>query len=98
MRRLHFSTPHQPSRHYSGLQWILKTVSSRSQETVASFPCPRLERRRSVPLATQNSKCGSLAPGFCIDRDGVEIGRYDDSEIQRQARKLATAEKVFRGN
>jgi hypothetical protein len=46
------------------------------------------------------SRRGSLAPGFCVDRNGVEIGRYDDSEIQRQARKLAlaTAEKVFRGS
>jgi hypothetical protein len=42
----------------------------------------------------------SLAPGFCVDRNGVEIGRYDYSEIQRQARTLAlaTAEKVFRGS
>jgi hypothetical protein len=34
----------------------------------------------------------------CVDRDGVDIGRYDDSEIHRQARKLAlaTAERVFR--
>jgi hypothetical protein len=46
------------------------------------------------------SRRASLAPGFCVDRNGVEIGRYDDSEIQRQARKLAlaTAEKVFRGS
>jgi hypothetical protein len=44
------------------------------------------------------SRRASLEPGFCVDRNGVEIGRYDDSEIQRQARKLAlaTAEKVFR--
>jgi hypothetical protein len=41
-----------------------------------------------------------LAPGFCVDCDGADIGRYDDSEIQRQARKLAlaTAEKIFRGS
>jgi hypothetical protein len=44
------------------------------------------------------SRRGSLAPGFCIDRNGVEFGRYDDSEIQRQARKLAlaTVEEIFR--
>jgi hypothetical protein len=42
----------------------------------------------------------ALAPGFCVDRDGADIGRYDDSEIQRRARKLAlaTAEKIFRGS
>jgi hypothetical protein len=46
------------------------------------------------------SRRGSLAPGFCVDRNGVEIGRYDDPEIQRQARKLALAkaEKIFRGS
>jgi hypothetical protein len=49
---------------------------------------------------TEKSRRASLVPGFCVDRDGVEIGRYDDSEIQRRARKLAlaTAEKVFRGS
>jgi hypothetical protein len=48
----------------------------------------------------ERSRRGSLAPGFCVDRNGVEIGRYDDSEIQRQARKLALAkaEKIFRGS
>jgi hypothetical protein len=47
----------------------------------------------------ERSRRGSLAPGVRIDRNGVEIGRYDDSEIQRRGRKvaLATAEKVFRG-
>jgi hypothetical protein len=46
------------------------------------------------------SRRDSLAPGVSIDRDGLEIGRYDDSEIERQARKLALAsvEKIFRGS
>jgi hypothetical protein len=54
----------------------------------------------AVADRAERSLCGSLAPGFCVDRDGADIGRYDDSEIQRRARKLAlaAAEKAFRGN
>jgi hypothetical protein len=63
-------------------------------------PTGRRYTYRAVADRTERSRRGSLAPGFCVDRDGVEIGRYDDSEIQRRARKLALAnvEKVFRGS
>jgi hypothetical protein len=60
-------------------------------------------RRRYIYTATadrtERSRRGALAPGVCVDRVGADMGRYDDSEIQRQARKLAlaTAEKIFRG-
>jgi hypothetical protein len=63
-------------------------------------PTGRRYTYRAVADRTERSRRGSLAPGFCVDRDGVEIGRYDDSEIQRRARKLALAnvEKMFRGS
>jgi hypothetical protein len=51
------------------------------------------------PDQTERSRRGVLAPGFFVDRAGAEFGGYDDSEIQRHARKLALAmaEKIFRG-
>jgi hypothetical protein len=61
---------------------------------------PTGRRYTYTAVAGRAAPRASLAPGFCVDRNGVEIGRYGDSEIQRQARKLAlaTAEKVFRGS
>jgi hypothetical protein len=63
-------------------------------------PTGRRYTYTAIADRTQRSRRASLAPGFCVDRDGVEIGRYDDSEIQRQARKVAlvTADKIFRGS
>jgi hypothetical protein len=61
-------------------------------------------RRRYTYTATadrpERSRRGALAPGFCIDRSGADLGGYDDLEIERQARKLAlaTAQKIFRGS
>jgi hypothetical protein len=57
-------------------------------------------RRRYTYTAIERSRRGALAPGFCIDRSGADLGGYDDSEIERQARKLAlaTAQKIFRGS
>jgi hypothetical protein len=68
--------------------------------SVLSKPTGRRYTYAAVADPAMRSRRGSLAPGFCVDRDGVQIGRYDDSEIQRRARKLAlaTAEKVFRGS
>jgi hypothetical protein len=62
-------------------------------------PTGRRYTYKALTDRSERSRRDFLAPGFCIDRNGVEIGRYDDSEIQRQARKfaLATAEKIFRG-
>ena len=70
--------------------------------TVSVLYKPTRRRYSYTTIAdrAERSRRGVLAPGFCVDRDGVDIGRYDNSEIQRQARKLAlaTAEKVFRAN
>jgi hypothetical protein len=62
-------------------------------------PTGRRYTYTAIADRAERSRRASLAPGFCVDRNGVEFGRYDDSEIQRQARKLAMAiaVKVFRG-
>jgi hypothetical protein len=62
-------------------------------------PTGRRYTYKALTDRSERSRRDFLAPGCRVDRDGVEIGRYDDSEIQRQARKLAlaTAEKIFRG-
>jgi hypothetical protein len=77
-------------------------VSIRSERPAVSVlfrPTGRRYTYTAIADRMESSRRASLAPGFCVDRDGIEIGRYDDSEIQRQARKLtlATADKVFRG-
>jgi hypothetical protein len=61
-------------------------------------PTGRRYTYTAIADRTERSRRGSLAPGCCVDRNGIEFGRYDDSEIQRQARKLALAsvEKIFR--
>jgi hypothetical protein len=63
---------------------------------------PTRRRYTYTPIAdrTDNSRRNALAPGFCVDRSGADFGAYDDSEIQRQARRLAlaVAEKIFRGS
>jgi hypothetical protein len=63
-------------------------------------PTGRRYTYSAIADGTERSRRGSLASGCCVDRDGVVIGRYDDSEIQRRARKLAlaTAEKIFRAS
>jgi hypothetical protein len=62
-------------------------------------PTGRRYTYTAIADRTERSRRGSLAPDFCVDRQGAVISNYDDSEIQRQARKLAlaTAGKVFRG-
>jgi hypothetical protein len=56
-------------------------------------------RRRYTYMAVERSRHGVLASGFCVDRIGY-FGNYDDSEIQRHARRLAlaTAKKILRGS
>jgi hypothetical protein len=63
-------------------------------------PTGRRYTYTAISDRAERSQRGSLAPGFCVDRDGADMGRYDDSEIQRRARKLAlaTAEKIFRAS
>jgi hypothetical protein len=62
-------------------------------------PTGRRYTYKALTDRSERSRRDFLAPGCSVDRPGVLIGRYDDSEIQRQARKLAlaTAGKIFRG-
>jgi hypothetical protein len=51
-------------------------------------------RRRYTYTAIANwteSRRGVLASGYCVDRSGMDFSGYDDSEIQRHARRLALA-------
>jgi hypothetical protein len=75
-----------------------KVIARPRGPTVSVLYKPTRRPYTAVADRTDRSRRASLAPGFCCDHDGVEIGRYDDSEIQRQARKLAlaTAGKIFR--
>jgi hypothetical protein len=63
-------------------------------------PTRRRYTYTAIADRTGRSRRGPLAPGFRVDRGGADFGGYDDSEIQRQARRLAlaTATKIFRGN
>jgi hypothetical protein len=63
-------------------------------------PTGRRYTYTAVADRTERPRRASLAPGCCVDRDGAVMGRYDDSEIQRRARKLAlaAAEKIIRAS
>ncbi len=62
-------------------------------------PTGRRYTYTAIADRADRSRRDLLAPGFCVDRQGAVISLYDDSEIERQARKLALAsvEKIFRG-
>jgi hypothetical protein len=51
-------------------------------------PTGRRYTYTAVSDRAERSRRGSLAPGFCVDRNGVEIGRYDlgNSEAGPKAR------------
>jgi hypothetical protein len=68
--------------------------------TVSVLFKPTRRRYTYMAIADRPERRGALAPGFCVDRSGADLGGYDDSEIERQARKLAlaTAQKIFRGS
>jgi hypothetical protein len=72
---------------------------NRPAVSVLFKPTGRRYTYKTLAERTDRSRRSLLAPGFGVDRYGADIGRYDDSEIQRQARKiaLATAEKIFSG-
>jgi hypothetical protein len=61
-------------------------------------PTGRRYTYKAITDRSERSRRDFLAPGCCVDRHGAVTSRYDDSEIQRQARKLALAsvEKMFR--
>jgi hypothetical protein len=54
-------------------------------------------RRRYTYTTAASSRRNVLTSGCCVDRIG-HFGTYDDSEIQRHARRLAldTAKKILR--
>jgi hypothetical protein len=70
---------------------------NRPSVSVLYRPTGRRYTYTAVPDQTARSRRGVLASGCCVDRDGMDFSVYDDSEIQRHARKLAlaTAEKMF---
>jgi hypothetical protein len=45
---------------------------------------------------TEKSRRASLAPGFCVDRNGADMGRYDDSETGEKARLSDRREDIAR--
>jgi hypothetical protein len=76
-------------------------ITVRTQQPAVSVlfkPTRRRYTYTAIADRTENSRRGALAPGFYVDRGGADFGGYDDSEIQRQARRLALAmaEKIFR--
>ena len=72
--------------------------TTRPAVSVLFKPTQRRYTFTAIVERTDRSRCGALAPGFRVERRGRDLGRYDNSEIQRQARKLAqaVAEKIFR--
>jgi hypothetical protein len=43
-------------------------------------PTGRRYTYKAVAGRAERSRGATLAPGFCVDRHGADIGRYDDSE------------------
>jgi hypothetical protein len=63
-------------------------------------PTRRRYTYTAIADGTERSQGGVLASGCCVDRGGMDFSVYDDSEIQRHARRLAlaAARKIFRGS
>jgi hypothetical protein len=73
------------------------TVRS-NRPSVSALYKPTRRRYTYTAIAdwTERSRRGVLASGFCVDRIG-HFSNYDDSEIERHARRLALvrAKKIF---
>jgi hypothetical protein len=54
-------------------------------------PTRRRYTYTAIANGTERSQGGVLASGCCVDRGGMDFSVYDDSEIQRHARRLALA-------
>jgi hypothetical protein len=52
---------------------------------------PTRRRYTYTAIADRTSGRGVLASGCCVERGGMDFSVYDDSEIQRHARRLALA-------
>jgi hypothetical protein len=63
-------------------------------------PTRRRYTYTAIADGTERSEGGVLASGCCVDRGGMDFSVYDDSEIQRHARRLAlaAARRIFRGS
>jgi hypothetical protein len=61
---------------------------------------PTRRRYTYTAIADGTEQGGVLASGCCGDRGGMDFSVYDDSEIQRHARRLAlaAARRIFRGS
>jgi hypothetical protein len=73
---------------------------NRPSVSVLYKPTRRRYTYTAIADRTERSRRGVLASGCCVDRSGTDFSVYDDSEIQRQARRLALAmaKKIFRGS
>jgi hypothetical protein len=71
---------------------------NRPSVSVLYKPTRRRYTYTAIADRTERSRRGVLASGCCVDRSGTDF--RDDSEIQRQARRLALAmaKKIFRGS
>ena len=63
-------------------------------------PTRRRYTYTAIADGTERSRRGVLASGCRVDRGGMDLSAYDDSEIQRHARRLAraAARRIFRGS
>jgi hypothetical protein len=71
----------------------------RPSVSVLYKPTRRRYTYTAIADRTERSQRGVLTSGFCVDRIG-HFGDYDDSEIERHARRLALAraKTIFRRN
>ena len=63
-------------------------------------PTRRRYTYTAIADGTERSRRGVLASGCRVDRRGMDLSAYDDSEIQRHARRLAlaAARRIFGGS
>jgi hypothetical protein len=63
-------------------------------------PTRRRYTYAAIADRTETSRRGVLASGCFVERGGMDFDVYDDSEIERHARRLAlaTAKRLARGS
>ena len=68
--------------------------------SVLYMPTRRRYTYTAIADGTERSRRGVLASGCRVDRGGMDLSVYDDSEIQRHARRLAlaAARRIFGGS
>ena len=60
-------------------------------QSVSVLYKPTRRRYTFTAIADRTERRGVLASGCCIESGGMDFSVYDDSEIQRHARRLALA-------